>query len=250
MKLLNPHPPGCFWHEMAETYGAPDIKYCEETLCAFISEPANTWSNMAFVIVGLLIILNFKRLTQNQDSNSLSPALKVYGLNMISVGLTSFFYHLSNNFLTQFFDFLGMYAFGGLLMFYHLEQLGKLKSQSLIRNYLLSFIPFTLIFFALRALQLPVQFSVITVALIVLATKIKLVKIYRPKFKLFFYTLIPFALAVTSQILDINRVACNPQNHIFQFHALWHIFNALGMGMLFLYYLNFHKTVMKRKETV
>lgn len=243
MTLPNPHPPGCFWYDMAEKYGAPDIKYCEETICSFISEPANTWSNLAFVFVGLFIAFHFKNKIKD-----MSPALRVYGFNAVSVGLTSFLYHLSNNFLTQFFDFLGMYAFGGLLMFYHLEQLKVLSSHGLIRNYLLSFIPFSIVFFGLRTLGLPVQFSVILVALVVLITKIILVRKYRPSFKLFFYTLIPFSIAVTSQILDINRIGCDPHNHIFQFHALWHIFNALGMGVLFLYYLNFHKTVMDYNE--
>ena len=241
--IVNPHPQGCFWHEMANQYGAPDIKYCEETICSFISEPANTWSNFAFIIVGLIIAFQYK-----DKVSQMSPALKVYGWNTFSVGLFSFIYHLSNNFFTQFLDFLGMYAFGALLMFYHLEQLKVLESRGLIRNYLLSFIPFSIVFFVLRALHLPVQFSVIAVALVVLVTKIKLVRKYKPKFKLFFYTLIFYTLAVTFQILDINRIGCNPQNHFFQFHMLWHIFNALGMGMLFLYYLNFHKTVMKYHE--
>ena len=34
-------------------FGAPDIKYCEETLCQIISEPSNTWSNLALVFAGV-----------------------------------------------------------------------------------------------------------------------------------------------------------------------------------------------------
>ncbi len=239
---MNPHPPGCFWYDAAEKYGAPDIKYCEETICSFISEPANTWSNLSFILVGIFIALYFK-----DRVKSSSQALQIYGLNTISVGAFSFLYHLSNNFLTQFLDFLGMYAFGGILMFYHLEQLKLISSKNLIRNYLLSFIPFSTIFFGLRALHLPVQFSVILVAIVVFITKVILVKKYRPNLRPFIYTLIPFALSITCQLLDINRVWCDPQNHIFQFHGLWHIFNSLGMGMLFLYYLNYNAIVNSNK---
>lgn len=243
MNLVNPHPQGCFWYDMAQKYGAPDIKYCEQTICSFISEPANTWSNLAFVFVGIFIAFHFKEKVKN-----MSPALKAYGWNTVAVGVSSFVYHLSNNFVTQYFDFLGMYAFAGLLMFYHLEQLKLLSGETLLRNYLLSFIPFSLVFFVFRANGIPVQFSVIAVVIVVLVTKIILVRKYRPSFKLFFYALIPFLMAATFQIMDIKRVACNPQNHFLQFHALWHVFNALGMGMLFLYYLNFHKTVMANHE--
>ena len=235
---LNPHPPGCFWHSFAEEYGAPDIKYCEETICSFISEPANTWSNLSFILVGLIIAFSYKERIKHT-----SAALRVYGWNTVSVGVFSFLYHLSNNFLTQFLDFLGMYAFGGLLMFYQLEQLKLIKSASLLRNYLLSFLPFSLVFFALRYFHLPVQFSVILVAVVVLVTKVILIRRYRPSFKLFSYALGLFIISVTCQILDINRVGCDPQNHIFQFHGLWHIFNALGMGALFFYYLDFNQKV-------
>jgi hypothetical protein len=243
ISLPNPHPHGCFWHEMAAEYGAPDIKYCEETICSFISEPANTWSNLSFIIIGLYIAIRYRKAVLD-----MSPALKVYGVNMVSVGIGSLLYHLSNNFLTQFLDFLGMYAFAGLLMFYHFEQLKLHKSHHLIRNFIFSFIPFSILFFGLRYFHLPVQFSVILIALISLGTKVILVHKYRPNLKLFFYTLIPFTLAITAQLLDINRFMCNPQNHIFQFHGLWHIFNSIGMGMLFFYYVNFHKTVMNHNE--
>ena len=41
-QMQNPHGVGCPWHSITETWGAPNVKWCEETLCQWISEPANT----------------------------------------------------------------------------------------------------------------------------------------------------------------------------------------------------------------
>lgn len=235
--LPNPHPPGCFWHQYAERFGVPDIKYCEETLCQFISEPANTWSNLSFIIVGLIIFFKVQR-HQND-----SRFVELYGLNTIFVGATSFFYHLSNNFLTQFIDFLGMYAFFGLLLLGNLELLGKIKKAKLLPIYLLSFIPYSALFFTFRYLGIPVQLSM---ALIVgggLITKFLVVRVYSISLKWLFIALGIFGLALTCQVLDINRVWCDPSNHWLQFHGLWHIFNGLGMGALFIYFSKLDKKI-------
>jgi len=233
--IINPHPQGCFWHDMAEKYGAPDIKYCEETICSFISEPANSWSNFAIMLVGLLIYLKYR----NRRSELL--AMKYYGPNMVVVGFFSFVYHLSNNFLTQYFDFLGMYSFFGLMLFVHLEFLGKLKPEKILSYFLLSFIPFSIVFFILRAMGLPVQLSIGVVNIACFVTLIMAVMRAKVNYRYLLVSLFLFALAITSQLLDINRVACDPQNHWFQFHAMWHFFNALGMGGLFFFYTHLEK---------
>ena len=53
----NPHPPNCPWHSSADLLGAPNIKWCEATLCGWISEPANTWSNLLYLVSALALYL-------------------------------------------------------------------------------------------------------------------------------------------------------------------------------------------------
>lgn len=232
--LPNPHPPGCYWHQYAEKFGVPDIKYCEETLCQFISEPANTWSNLSFIFVGIAIMIWCKFHSRNDRSRF----VELYGVNTIFVGVTSLIYHLSNNFLTQFIDFLGMYAFFGLLLLGNLELLGKMKKEGLLKIYLISFLPYSAIFFIFRYAGIPVQLSMLLIILAGLVTKLMVVKRYKINFKLLGMALGVFVVALSCQIADINRVWCDPKNHWLQFHGLWHIFNGLGMGVLFLYFEN------------
>jgi hypothetical protein len=229
--LPNPHPNGCFWYEYAEKWGVPDIKYCEETLCQFISEPVNTWSNLAIVFVGIYVHFISKR---NPENNS--RFINLYGLNTVFVGLSSLLYHLSNNFLTQFIDFLGMYAFFGLLFLGNLELLGKIKSDRLLPLYLISFLPFSIIFFIFRYSGIPVQLSIAIIILGGFITKILVVKRQKVNYSYLTAALVTFIIAISCQLLDINRVACDPTNHWLQFHGLWHFFNAVGIGFLFFHY--------------
>lgn len=228
--LPNPHPQGCFWYDYAEKFGVPDIKYCEETLCQFISEPANTWSNLSFILVGLAILVWYKPKPET------SRFVELYGLNTVFVGVTSLLYHLSNNFLTQFIDFLGMYAFFGLLLLGNLELLGKIAKEKLLKIYLWSFLPYSAVFFSFRFSGIPVQLSMLLIILAGLFTKILVVKRYKIDIKLLALALSVFVVAFSCQLADINRLWCDPKNHWLQFHGLWHIFNGLGMGVLFFYF--------------
>ncbi|MCR9206543.1 MAG: ceramidase, partial [Halobacteriovoraceae bacterium] len=214
----------------AERWGVPDIKYCEETICHFISEPANTWSNLSFIVVGLIILFLKKKPKEG------SRFLELFGINTIFVGATSFLYHLSNNFLTQFVDFLGMYAFFGLLLLGNLELLGKVKKEKLLPIYLFSFLPYSALFFCFRYFGIPVQLSMLLIILGGLVTKAFIFKKFKVSAKRLSITLLVFVVAFICQLLDINRVACDPSNHVIQFHGLWHIFNGLGMGLLYWYY--------------
>ncbi|MCF8059789.1 MAG: ceramidase [Bacteriovoracaceae bacterium] len=235
--LPNPHPEGCFWFSYAEKWGVPDIKYCEETLCQFISEPANTWSNLAIVFVGIYLHFYYKR-----SSLKGRKFVELYGLNTVFVGATSLLYHLSNNFLTQFIDFLGMYAFFGLLFLGNLELLGKVKSSKLFSVYLISFLPFSVVFFLFRLTGIPVQLSIGLVILGGVLTKFILLRKRRVNYKFLGVAFAFFVVAISCQLADINRFACDPKNHWIQFHGLWHIFNAFGMAALFFHYERISKS--------
>jgi hypothetical protein len=165
-----------------------------------------------------------------------SRFVELYGLNTFFVGITSLIYHLSNNFLTQFIDFLGMYAFFGLLLLGNLELLGKLKKEKLLPIYLISFIPYSLVFYLFRVQGIPVQLSMLLIILGGLVTKFLVVRYYQISWKWLGFSLGIFVVAFCCQLADINRLWCDPKNHIIQFHGLWHIFNGLGMGALFVYY--------------
>ena len=52
--------PGCPWYEAQQSYGAPNVNWCEPTVCSVINEPANTWSNLPYLLVSLVLIKKMK----------------------------------------------------------------------------------------------------------------------------------------------------------------------------------------------
>ncbi|MEW6433300.1 MAG: ceramidase domain-containing protein [Myxococcota bacterium] len=119
-QILNPE---CPWTPLREATGLPNVKWCEETLCSWISEPANTWSNVAFLVAAAALSWRTRK-----DS---SRTLRFWGPATFWVGITSLVYHASVAFLTQVFDFFGMYFFFGLILLLNLVRLGALPKDKL-----------------------------------------------------------------------------------------------------------------------
>src|SRR5690606_21100289 len=124
VSYTNPHGPGCPWHSITEKTGAPNIKWCEETLCQWISEPANTWSNLGYLIIGAIIL--YLSLKHKHNSN-----MKQFGPIIFFMGAMSYFYHQSNFYGSQILDFVGMFFFVGWAIGMNLIRLGKLKYNKL-----------------------------------------------------------------------------------------------------------------------
>ena len=101
----DPIPPGCPWHELS-AYGLPNVNWCEAPLCAYVGEPANAWSNLAYVLVALAIAL--------VQRGERSPLLRRFAAAVATVGVCSFAYHASNVHVTQILDFFGGFSFGAV----------------------------------------------------------------------------------------------------------------------------------------
>jgi len=81
----------------------PNIDWCEQELCAWVTNPANTWSNLAYFAFGVAM-LSLARRHRAAELRLFAPASFV-------VGVFSLVYHASYTFVFQFFDFVGMFLF-------------------------------------------------------------------------------------------------------------------------------------------
>lgn len=146
-----PLPPGCPWSGWAP----PNVQWCEENLCALVTAPANTWSNLAYIVVGLVMWAAARRLGRSD--------LRFYGPAAIVVGVFSLAYHASYTFFFQFFDFVGMFVFLDLVILVDLGRLGRLQPKSQLRSW-------WLMVAASSALVPPLFFAGIPIQLLVAAT--------------------------------------------------------------------------------
>ena len=66
MSTVPPMQDGCPWSELSH-FAPPNVKWCEAQVCGWIVEPANTWSNLAYILLGALLLWRAAGSTNVQD---------------------------------------------------------------------------------------------------------------------------------------------------------------------------------------
>ena len=208
------------------------MQFCERELCAFIEQPANTWSNLIYVFIGAWII----RLA----SRAGRPDLRVIGWIEIVLGLGSMVFHATSSHLGAILDMAGMYVFVAYVLVFNLQRLLRARGGTGLSPA------------AANRLFLGIAIGS-TAGVGVFADEVGIwvfaseavraghfeVRLYRKHrdpsldYRPIVHLLAAFAIAWTFWWLDVLKILCDPDNHILQGHAAWHILNSTCF--LFLY---------------
>ncbi|MCB9093724.1 MAG: ceramidase domain-containing protein [Halobacteriovoraceae bacterium] len=232
--------PGCPWHEMLEKWGPPNLNWCEAPVCSYFNNPANTWSNLGFILLGIYVLFRARKY--------LCIERLWYGLTLFTVGALSFVYHATNNGLTQYFDFFGMFLFLSYLFYIYHIRLGREYNgrRSLAMGFIV-FLMFNLLYYVFPIINIPIQYIIALAIFLLIGLEVKtnhfsqrehVYWTHSGKFhdkKYFFLTLLCFGIGEALSLMDLKRIFCDPNNHIIQGHALWHLFDALGLYFLYFY---------------
>lgn len=226
----NPHGQTCPWHNAAEKFGAPNLKWCEETLCQWISEPANTWSNGLYILIGVYLFYQWKK-------HAFLP-LRYSSIGIIIMGVSSLIYHLSNFYLTQLLDFFGMFVCIYNLLFMNIHRLHRLTKREYLSYYISAIILSLFIVHWAYISHIPYQASVMVIVLLIFLTELYLFmkKKGAHSYLNFYLSIVFLSLAVMSTTLDLKRIWCDPTNHWIQGHAFWHFFSAIMMYFVHKHY--------------
>ncbi len=234
MNAINPHPAGCFWHDWAERFGPPNIKWCEPTVCALVSEPANTWSNLAYLVVaGVCFALWLRRR---------NPTVAWFAPTAAIMGTFSLLYHMSNIFPGQLLDFVGMFFWVGLMLAIDLRRCGWLGRGGGRLFYWLFVVGMSILVWGLYRLDFPFQLLIAGLALLLIAFEIALWRRARPprhRVRWFAVAVVLLALAEGFSLLDVNRIWCQPDNAFWHGHVVWHLLSALAVLPAFLHFRQF-----------
>lgn len=218
------------WYKLSTIFGLPNVKWCEAQLNQWITEPANTWSNIAFIIAGIVVT----RLA----SKAANDRLKYYGPAMIILGFFSGIYHASYTFFFQVFDFIGMYLMILIPVFINWED-WKGKRKNFLYEYLGVTTLLTILTIIFYKINIPIQILILALILFIIFSEMLLVKKRTQAGHLYpFYFLSIFFLAIAASFssFDVTRLFCHPEDHLIQGHALWHVFNAVAGLTNFLFY--------------
>lgn len=225
--------PGCPWYEDFEKFGAPNVKWCEQRICALLNEPSNAWSNVAYLVVAVLV---FKlALDLKKSGKSMRSALLFSGVIWI-MGAFSLMFHATNNFFTQIFDFIGMYLFVFLILIMNLVRLGVIQKMLVLWHLGLVGIGVGALFW-MRSLGLPYQFIIVVSGVLIIVTEVLAKNRTRVEMGRDFYLALAFFLAGAGcSVIDATRTLCVPDSWL-QGHAVWHVLSAIGSYFSARYYI-------------
>jgi hypothetical protein len=212
-------------------------EWCERQQCSWVREPANTFSNSAYFIIGILVLV--------QARKHFYPHLKLLGVFAILLSFMSGFYHATSSFFGEVLDYGSMYLISSYLLTANMSRFYKWspKRMTLVASGLFLLSVIALVQF--RTVGAPLFGCQIVGALMIEVYMNK--KGYpRPAYKPLWIACALFLGAYGIWILDTNKIVCDPDNHFINGHAIWHIATGIAVYFLFKFYAQFELKHDKR----
>jgi hypothetical protein len=207
-----------------------NLTFCEEDRCAWITQPANTWSNVGFLIVGILLL----RLAHRQRLRG----AWFFGPIAVLNAFTSSALHGTGTFMGQAADQSGMFLESALFVTLNLARWRCWTRPRLMAFYVVLVAVSIVLLLRYEALGIAlfiahiVTFAGIEVRLLL---RDRTTTNYRPLGSVVGL----FALSYGLWWLDKLRIVCDPKNHVFTLHAAWHLLGAASFYFWFRFYEQF-----------
>jgi len=216
-------------------------RFCEVYQGGLIKQPVNTWSNLAYLFVGVIMLrTGIKDIRDPKYTNFIVrfPLFSILmGACCIYVFFGSFFYHASMSEISRRIDASGVVACFLLPSFYFLFRLfglynTKKWARFMLKRYhifILIFILFNYFLYVVRIPHIEFSFAVIVSAVIIIVftwRKFKNVISFNKGY--FFAALSLLSIGFIMWIMDIAHIKCDPEGFM-QFHSIWHILTAFSV---------------------
>lgn len=212
--------------------------FCEAFRPGGIVQPLSSYSNLFYVLAGLLIIGSLSLPVRKEKNNLMSRkgAYPVgFGLAIVAIGLTSLFFHVSLTEIGRWFDYLGMYAFTGFALLYSLTRLLGWKGRTFAILYLILLAVLGVLWVVAPGCRRPLLGGLILAIILAEAAAHWIRRPLRIRTRCFLASLACFLLAYAINMSDESGALCNPASP-WQWHAVWHLLTAASTGLLYVYY--------------
>jgi len=229
------------WPSWVPATCMPAHCFCEHVRDGWVRQPANAWSNLGFVFVGLLVAQRPapppagapRHFVAIRDDTSYRLAFAVMAA---SVGLGSWLYHSSLTFVGQWFDVMAMYLLPTFVALYNLVRAGRLR----IGGFLGAFVAINALLGWLLVVAPPARrylFGVTIVALVVSELWARRRLPARPDIRWLQASAALLALAFLIWTADLRGWICAPHSLV-QGHSAWHLLCAASTWALYRYYVS------------
>lgn len=204
-------------------YAPATIAFCERRLCAWVVEPSNAWSNLAYVAVGLWILWHRR--------DRLGTALTTIGVAAVLLGLGSFSFHATGVRVFEIVDVSGMYLISGLALTFALQRRLGWSDAAAVGFFAGVVVASSLLMIAAGNDGI-VMFAAQVLVAIVLEFGLRTATPPGAG-RWLLGALAVLALGFLIWTLDLRGPLCAPDNHVLTGHAVWHMLTALSV--LFFY---------------
>lgn len=205
------------------------LHFCEAHACARIVAPAETWSNLLYLVVGLWLLVGGLRGADADGRRGLARTETRFGIYALVVGICSSLFHASYTYVFETADLAAMNFLGVEMVIQSLRKLGWMKGHSPIAFGAILFSAALLLLLGTVKADRLLVFGAFVVVVLWLESLIY-VRNRRTKtpgrYGGMVATVALFALAYVFWILDYSGVVCAPDRHWFSGHAAWHVLNA------------------------
>ncbi len=204
--------------------------WCEEQLCSWVREPANTFSNISYVIIGILILMNARKHAYSH--------LKLLGAFSILLGFMSGFYHATSSFFGEVLDYSSMFLISSYVLVANLSRIYKWspKKMTIVASLLFAVSVIGLIQFrTVGAVFFGIQINIALIAELIVRKRAH----SHPHYKPLWIALSLFLGAWGIWNLDTHRIVCDPTNHFINGHAIWHVATAIAIWFIYKFYTQF-----------
>lgn len=208
----------CFWSEFVPQH----YLYCESRLCGWLQQPANTWSNIGYLIVALLVLRSTKP--------RLEKMFFFWACFILFVGST--FFHMSGTHFGKLLDVGAMLILSMGICALSVQRWFSWDLRKTMTFYLLGLSLSLAFLFYMGFGNVPFAIEIFTAAYLEFRM-LKQGRSFLDGKKLLWSCLLE-AAAFVFLILDISKTWCDPHNHILNGHAVWHLLSAAAIYFLFL----------------
>lgn len=237
--LLDMNLTGAIW----ESFYTPEATltyFCETTLVGrFIRQPANTYTNLGYLLIGSLMIIYGLNDLRERRGNLIRrfPVYSfLYGAMVVYTFVGSSFFHASLGVLPEWIDLSAVYAVTAVPIIYNLHRISeawgkRFSSWPFVACWLIWSVLSTVFTWQLKAhIVMPGMILLMLLTLGIAEGK----RGSGLPWKWIFASLIATGLGICFFIADMNRIGCIPDG-ILHPHGLWHLAAAVGSASYYGY---------------
>ena len=230
-------------------FGTPqgvDEDFCEAAHSGLIKHPFNTWSNVAFIISGLLIAWQLSRVSYCNNRNTLTCNwfyAAFFSSVVVLLCPSSMAMHATDTNAGRFFDLFSMYLVVSFTLAYSVERYFRLRPVHFVLIFLA--VLTSCVWFYYQPYHIPILGTTgasVFAFYLLLTTVVEVLNTYvrhlNHDSRWLFASLMAFMLAfVIWNLTKTGTSFCDPQSLI-QGHGLWQVLSAVSLYFLFKFYLS------------